>query len=96
MADEGRGGNIEKHAQTIVLAVLVGLLAWVGSTLISVDKRTAVIEEKLQGALARLSEMQPASEARRDVADITRRLDAVERRLDQLQQHEKPTAPPRR
>jgi hypothetical protein len=83
MSDDARG--FERHLQTLMLAVVTGLLVWVGQTLISVDKRTAVLESKLQDATERLSLMQPASEARRDVADITRRLDAVERRLDTMQ-----------
>lgn len=86
---------MEKHVQTFVLFILTGLIAWVGATLISVDKRTAVIEEKLLGVTQRLEQMQPASEARRDVADITRRLDAVERRLDALQVRPTDTAPRR-
>jgi hypothetical protein len=78
-------GTLERHAQSLGMFVLISVLGWVGFTVSSTDKRTAVIEVQMQNLTEKLREMQPASEARRDVADINRRLDALEKRFDALQ-----------
>lgn len=84
-AGERQPGAVERHVQSIGMFVLISVLGWVGFTVSSTDKRMAVVETQMQHLTERLREMQPASEARRDVADINRRLDALEKRFDAIQ-----------
>lgn len=95
-ASGATGSTIERHIQTGVMIVLIGVMTWVGSTVNSTDKRTAVIETNLGHLTERLREMQPASEARRDVADINRRLDASDKRIDAIETRIDALHPPAR
>ena len=70
--------GLERHVQSAALTILMLLMGWVGNTLIAVDKRTAVIETQFGSLAVQVAQSQPAREAARDMAEVTRRLDALE------------------
>lgn len=76
----------ERRLQTVVLITLVSFLGWLGKTLVRVDQRTAVIEERMNQTTIELSRAYPAVRAEYDQRMNGLRFDAVERRIDKLEQ----------
>lgn len=76
---------IERHLQSAIMAIVLAVVMWIGNTVVQVDKRTAVIEEAV-AALKRQSEQwYPSSAALRDQAEMARRLERLEGRIDRLE-----------
>ena len=91
--DERRQGSaFERHLQTVVTILVAGLLTWVGLTTNETSKSVAVTEvkmEMMQLSLTSLAEKldtatldrYTATDARRDLGAVYRRLDQTENRM---------------
>lgn len=79
---------LERHAQTVILAIIVGLMSWVGVSITQTRETMVRLEERV-GALSTLvDELRRSAngaytraEADRDFGRITGRVDDIERRL---------------
>lgn len=85
--DDSNGSRsaLERHFNTALLALIVAGMTWFGNTIVIVDKRTAVIEADLTTLKQQAAGYYPAMTATRDFADIARRLDRLENRMDRLE-----------
>lgn len=66
---------MERHLQTIIVVIIVGLLGWVGSTVQATQ--VAIAELAVEIEYMKLEMQKPQAR----FADIESRLDVVERRL---------------
>lgn len=91
-----RAVPIERHAQTIMGAVLVGLVFWVGSTLNTAQTQMAVLEERVVTLTSEVTSLrnQVASgiddryrraDAQRDFGRVWNHLASVDEQLDELE-----------
>lgn len=83
---------IERHIQTILTALILAILVWVGSTLIDVSEQQAVQVVQIQALNERIAEMKEStrdrytrSDASRDKEAMQERMKSFERRLDQVE-----------
>ncbi len=74
--DEKRGTSIERHAQTVLVLVLVALLLWVGSTTQSTQVAVAQLSVEIEHMKRELQKPE------KKFAEIERRLDAIEKALN--------------
>lgn len=96
-AGNGRkGGPLERHVQTIALALALAGMLWVGNTLIELSKEQVRTTEQtaqlralvngLQEQLTRaLSDRYTAGEARRELATIELRLQDHDKRIERVE-----------
>lgn len=81
--------NIERHAQSVVLAVLTAIIMWVGASVQESTVKLATISEKLAGVERQLAEYKEQSYTARDaqkdlqlrdalLADLTSRVSSLE------------------
>lgn len=79
---------IERHFQSGILTILVALVAWGGKTLIEVNTRTAVIEVALKNLESSVGDRYTGAEARLVNAEVLRRIERNEARLDRLERRD--------
>jgi hypothetical protein len=76
-----RAAPMERHLQTVIGAVLIGLVFWVGSTLTTTQTQMAVLQSKLTSLAEEVAKMRHkveegvddryrASDARRDFNEV--------------------------
>lgn len=75
----------ERHVQSFILALLVGLTLWVGNTLIGLSKSTISTEIKVDALTEKMRATYTASDAARDMRDVSRDMGEVRKRLDELE-----------
>ncbi len=82
----------ERHLQTIIMAVVIGALTWVGTTLIEVSKATEVMVARQEYFAVQLSDMKAQlergytqSDAQRDQALAQRGIDLNAKETERLE-----------
>ncbi len=75
----------ERRYQSIMLSVCAGGMLWILQTLVSLSTDIASIKPRIDALDVQLSLMYRASDARRDIADITARMTVTERRIERLE-----------
>lgn len=82
-------GMIEKHAPTILTAVVIGLLSWVGVTVQSLSVESArlgVAMSNLEKQVIELSgELKEVGTIKPRITDTERRVTEIERRVERLE-----------
>lgn len=73
---------LERHVQTIIGAVVVGLLGWVGITLQDMTASVARLEEKVAGLERQLMHLQSQTADRYTRQDAVRDLTVMRKILD--------------
>ncbi len=83
---------LERHAQTLILSVVTGLIFWIGVSVTSSRESLARMEVRIDSMEMALQELKSAREsaytrieADRTHAEIERRLENMEGRLTQLE-----------
>ena len=91
MSDEQRT-TLERHVQTITIAVAIALMGWVGMSVADSRESIARLEVQIEGLHSVIDRMQRAQSAgfsRREAeashAELGRRIDRVENRVDELE-----------
>lgn len=80
-----RRRSIERHAHSVVLGFVSLLLTYAVSLLVKNTTDISEIRARNEAMSIELSAMYRASDARRDMADVGRRLDNVEHRVDRIE-----------
>lgn len=83
--EQDRKVQRERRYQSIMLSVCAGGMLWILQTLVSLSTDIASIKPRIDALDVQLSLMYRASDARRDIADITARMTVTERRIERLE-----------
>lgn len=75
----------ERRYQSVMLSVCAAGMLWILQTLVSLSSDIAGIKPRIDALDVQLSLMYRASDARRDIADISARLSASERRIERIE-----------
>ena len=70
--------SIERHLQTLIVVIIVGLLGWVGTTVQATEVAVAKLTVELEFLKAEIKANNPEQK----FAEIEKRLDAIERKLN--------------
>lgn len=88
---------MERHVQTVIQVVILGVLGWIGNTVVSLRDSSNVLttqitelKQQVNAMQGRFGEYMPRSETQSRFeahdakhADIDRRLDSIERKIGQ-------------
>lgn len=78
----------ERHMQTGIQVLLVGLILWAGTELVQIGRQSAVLEERLATQGLTLQQMRQELRSWNDTyyrkVDAQRELDEIESRIDNL------------
>lgn len=84
--------SIERHVHSVLLVLVVGLLGWVGNSLLAMSKSVTVLETQMGTITAnfarvdtQLAGVQRVADAQRDMTDTNRQLDEIRRRIDKIE-----------
>lgn len=69
--------SIERHLQTLIVIIIVGLLGWVGTTVQATEVAVAKLTVELEFLKAEIKANNPSQKFQ----EIERRLDAIEQKL---------------
>ena len=83
--EQDRKVQRERRYQSIMLSVCAGGMLWILQTLVSLSTDIASIKPRIDALDVQLSLMYRASDARRDIADITARMTVTKRRIERLE-----------
>ncbi len=75
----------ERRYQSVMLSVCAAGMLWILQTLVSLSSDIAGIKPRIDALDVQLSLMYRASDARRDIADVSARLGASERRIERIE-----------
>jgi uncharacterized protein YoxC len=75
----------ERRFQSAMLTIAVAGVIWVVQTLANVDKGMAAILPRINTIEVQISGMYRATDARRDVADMTARIGTTEQRVERIE-----------
>ena len=86
MADspDVQSAAILRNLNTGMLALLIALVGYVSNTVVSLDKRQAVIEEGLAGIKFAQTQAYSRSAAERDYTEMRGRVEKLEVRIDRI------------
>lgn len=79
-----RSGRWERRFQSVMVTLCTVGVVWVVQTLVSVDKGQAIAAARLERVEIMQSGMYTARDAKRDVADMTRRIEVNETSIQGL------------
>jgi len=71
----------ERRFQSVMITLCAAGVVWVVQTLVSVDKNQAISASRLERVEIMQSGMYTARDAKRDVADMTRRIETNEKSI---------------
>lgn len=71
----------ERRFQSVMITICAAGVVWVVQTLVSVDKNQAISASRLERVEIMQSGMYTARDAKRDVADMTRRIETNEKSI---------------
>jgi len=74
--------SLERHVQSLIGVLVVGLLGWVGLTLQTMTESVARLEEKVAGLERQLDFLQGQTRDRYTRGDATRDFDVMRKVLD--------------
>lgn len=84
------GSNLERHIQTLVGAVILAAILWVGGTVTDNRERIATLEERIINLKETAGKIEDTLQQRaasiHNITNLDRRMDAIDRRLDHAQQ----------
>lgn len=91
---------IERHAQTVIAAIILGLCVWMATSVSTMTTAVAVLQSRLGAIEQRLTDFRGLmndryrkDDAERDFRSRDIRLDSIERRLDRLENQGLPRIP---
>lgn len=83
---------IERHAQTVIAAIILALCVWMATSVSNMTTAVAVLQSRLASIEQRLTDFRGLmndryrkEDAERDFRSRDFRLDSIERRLDRLE-----------
>ena len=87
---------MERHLQTAIGAVLIGLVFWVGNTLSTAETQMAVLDERVSNLTTEVSALRGqiadgvddryrARDAQRDFSRVWAHMSSVDEQLDELE-----------
>lgn len=83
---------IERHAQTVIASIILGLAAWTTVTVADLTTKTAVLVTRVGNLETRLADFRHnltdryrKGDAQRDLKLRDRRLDSLEKRMDRIE-----------
>lgn len=79
-----RRRSIERHIHTALLTIVVGTVGYIAKLGIDSTTQISAIRTKVEDTAHDVAVMYRASDAARDVAEITHRIDMNEKRIDVL------------
>lgn len=80
-----RARKWERHLQSAALSLIVAGIVWACSTLVDVGRTQSAMAVQVGYLQAEIAKTYKADEARAALSEISRRMDAVERRVDMLE-----------
>ena len=83
--DAERKVQRERRYQSVVLSLCAAGMVWVLQALLSFSADMGRVQERIASMDMQLSLMYRASDARRDIADVSARIAASERRIERLE-----------
>lgn len=75
----------ERRYQSIMLSLCAAGMVWILQTLLSFSADMGRMQERISAVDMQLSMMYRAADARRDIADVSARIAASERRIERLE-----------
>ena len=91
-ADERRGNSWERHAQTIIGAILIGLVAWTGLSVTKTLEATARMDERILNLGGQINEIKNAmtvwyskSEAENEFKRVYKDIDELKGRVKNIE-----------
>lgn len=90
-----RVANVEKHLQTVLAAIVLGLVTWTGYSITSMQAGVIRTEERLLALTQTINELKTQSREGMQTVDIKfeamqRKIDAMEKRLYRIEEVVKP------
>lgn len=75
----------ERRYQSIMLSLCAAGMVWILQSLLSFSADMGRVQERISAVDMQLSLMYRATDARRDIADVSARISASERRIERLE-----------
>lgn len=87
-----KGSSMERHAQTILVFIITGLLAWFGvaqinsgQAIVRIEEQMRAMHQEVQMLRSQLSQQYTHRDAERDLNVLRARLDEHQGRLERLE-----------
>lgn len=78
--------QVERRYQSVVLSLCAGCVLWILSTLLSLNGGISRLQARIDQFDVQLALMYRASDARRDMTDLSTRITSNDRRIERLEQ----------
>jgi peptidoglycan hydrolase CwlO-like protein len=76
----------ERHIQSVLLAMVLSVMLWVGNSVLSANIHLAQIDERISTLQSQIVATYRTADAQRDVAEASHQIEALKQRVSTVEQ----------
>jgi peptidoglycan hydrolase CwlO-like protein len=76
----------ERHIQSVLLAMVLSVMLWVGSSVLAANIHLAQIDERISTLQSQIVATYRTADAQRDVAEASRQIETLKQRVSTVEQ----------